>query len=457
MLWELIKKNMLLHRGKTIGEGKARMTYEEAVIFAEAFAQRLQAPCCGILCVSEMSAALALLSCLAAGVTAMPLSYRYGHLHCKRILEKIKPPMVITDTGGELHTVDIDGGEYIDDSENRPALLLCTSGTTGSPKGVMLSRENILTNLRDIEAYFEIDQWDKILILRPLYHCAVLTGEFLISLLKGLDIRFYSEKLDPSAVLELVRDHGITVLGGTPTLLQLLGRYALAGKAVSLRCIAVSGECLGKAGARHIRAAFPNALIYHVYGLTEASPRVAWLPPRYFDTFAEYVGLPLNSVEIKIADEQGKPLPLGQEGELCIRGRSVMTGYYREPEQTRRVLRGGWLHTGDMACIGENGFLRIRSRKDDMIIRAGMNIYPQEIENALKEDDRVEEVLAYGIKDELSGARIGLKVKGSFAGRDEVLALCREKLPPYERPAVIELVTQLPKNGSGKLLRGKIK
>lgn len=457
MIWNYIKKNMLVHQSKTITEGTASLTYDEAVIFAESFAKKLDAPCYAVLCQSEMSAALALLSCFAAGATAVPLSFKYGHIHCKRILEKIKPPFVLTDVGGELHVVDIDCGEYIDDPENRPAVIMCTSGTTGTPKGAMLSKENLLTNLCDIESYFNINCEDRILITRPLYHCAVLNGEFLISLVKGLDIRFSSEKFDPLTVIKLIREHDITVTGGTPTTFQMLGRYFnVKTDPIFLRCMVISGECLGGKCAQNIRSAFPNTQIYHVYGLTEASPRVSYLPPQYFDSFAEYVGFPLPSVQVKITDDNGDTLPLKSEGELCIRGKSVMVGYYQDEEMTKMALENGWLHTKDIAYIDENGFIKIKCRKDDMIIRAGMNIYPQEMENALKLDERVEEVLAYGVPDFISGEKIGLKVKGNFNNKEEIIDICRKKLPAYEFPAIIELVDEIPKNASGKVIRGKV-
>lgn len=457
MLWHYIRNNMLNHSGKTITDGRASLTYEEIVIYTENFAKKLDEPCYAILCQSEMSAALALLSCLAAGVTAVPLSIKYGEIHCKRILEKINPPFAISDAGGKLHIVDINCGKYVDKPEDRPAVIMCTSGTTGSPKGVMLSRKSLLTNLCDIDSYFDINNEDRILITRPLYHCAVLSGEFLISLVKGLDIVFHSKIFDPITIIKLIREHNITVMCGTPTMFQMLIRYFKITKdPLFLRCIAVSGECLGGECAQIIRAAFPDTQIYHVYGLTEASPRVSYLPPQYFDLFAEYVGLPLPSVQVKIVDDNGNTLPENTEGELCVRGGNLMTGYYQDADMTNKVLENGWLHTNDIASIDEHGFIRIKCRKDDMIIRAGMNIYPQEIENILKSDDRVEEVLAYGIHDAICGEKIGLKVKGNFKNKDELFNLCHEILPTFEIPTVIDLVDEIPKNGSGKIIRIKL-
>lgn len=133
-----------------------------------------------------------------------------------------------------------------------------------------------------------------------------------------------------------------------------------------------------------------------------------------------------------------------------------MLGYYAEKEKTQKVLKDGWLCTGDIACIGDSGFLKIKGRNDDLIIKAGMNIYPAEVEYELKRDSRVKEVLVYGF-DTISGKQIGMKIVGDFLSVDEVRKLCIEHLPLFQIPQVIELVDELPKNGSGKIIRGRIK
>lgn len=455
MLWQFIKNKMMQYPGSQISEENASMTYEEAVVFAESFAKRLRGPCYAILCQSELAASLAILSCLVAGVTAVPLSFRYGDRHIRNIVETVHPPFVITDAGGTLQIVDIDTGEYVQPQSQIPAVIMCTSGTTGKPKGAMLSQRNLLVNLCDIQSYFEVDAKDSILIARPLYHCAVLTGEWLLALSKGLDIRFYGESCNPMDMLSQIRAHDITVLCGTPTLLQLLARFAKRQhKPISLRHVVVSGEPLGNHGAARIREMLPDTRIYHVYGLTEASPRVAWLPPELFDTRSQWVGKILPSVQVAILDEQGRMLPANTEGELCVKGGNVMLGYYGDAALTAQVLQEGWLHTGDMAVMDEEGFLQVRGRKDHMIIRAGMNLYPQEIENALLADTRVEQVLAYGIEDEIRGQQIGLLVQGDFQSTEEISKLCGALLPPYAQPSAVQLVDKLPKNGSGKIIRG---
>ena len=274
MLWSYIKTKMLKHLNSRIGEGNETLTYEEAIIFAENYAKKLDGSCYAILCQTELMTALAILSCFAAGCTAIPMSYKYGDVHCKRIFDAICPPNAISDVDGKLKIVNIDVGKYCDKSEERPALIMCTSGTTGKPKGAMISKENLLTNVKDIETYFDIGDKDKILIARPLYHCAVLTGEFLSALVKGTDIIFYSGKVDPQKLINIIKTHQVSVMGGTPTLFQMIERMNRSKSSLaSLKNVVVSGESLCKSAAIKIREMVSEANIYHVYGLTEASDR----------------------------------------------------------------------------------------------------------------------------------------------------------------------------------------
>ncbi len=453
-LWNTLKKTMLEHPLRTVCEDESELSYRELIGAAEQLAGQLTGlSCCAILCTSELMAARALLACFAAGVTAVPLSKRYGEQHCRKILDKLSPPAVIIDDGGALLVKRAEAPSYQAPAVS-PALIMCTSGTTGEPKGAMLTEENILTNTADIAAYFDIGGQDTLLIARPLYHCAVLTGEFLTALMRGANIRFYSGVFNPPKLPEYIRRYGITVFCGTPTMLSLMRRFVRSGEELPLRRIAVSGECMSRETGLAIAEAFPGAEIYSVYGLTEAGPRVSYLPPELFGEYPDCVGVPLKSVKLKIVRENGTAANAGERGLLYVRGGNVMAGYYRDPEKTAAVLRDGWLCTGDIALITSKGLLKITGRNDDLIVKAGMNIYPQEIEGALKTDRRVHEVLAYGYASR-AGTQIGLKIAGDFTSVKEVKQLCARVLPPYQRPAKTDFVKELEKNGSGKIKRGE--
>ena len=453
-LWNYIKSNMLANENQTMSENDAHMTFEEVVIWAEQFSERLKnIHCCAILCSSEMAASMSLLACFAAGVTALPLSMRYGEIHCNKILNTIDPDAIIMDTNGKIVVYRIKDSQYIIPPEH-PAIIMCTSGTTGTPKGAMLSEKNIISNVEDITEYFDIDKRDTILISRPIYHCAVLSGELITALVKGCKIRFYSESFNPRRLLEIIQKYYITVFCATPTLISLIMRFKRNSNINTLKHLCISGECMGRELGIRIRNAFPHVNIYHVYGLTEACPRVSYLPPESFDDYPDCVGIPLKSVSIKILDHLGNPCSKNEEGILYVKGDNVMIGYYRDPKKTRNVFKDGWLCTGDVASINDKNFLKIKGRNDDLIIRSGMNIYPAEIESVLKGDDRVRDVFVYGIGGDLS-TEIAMKISGDFQSVSDVKQLCRERLPEFQIPSFIELVDELKKSASGKVIRKK--
>lgn len=450
-LWKYLKSRMQNNLGQEICEDAAAMSYEEMIIFAEEFAKKLKGiKCCAVLCQSQMAAGMALLSSFAAGVTALPLSQRYGEQHCCKILDTISPDVVITDSGGSFQIIRIEDSAYIQ-PDICPALIMCTSGTTGSPKGAMLTQANLITNISDIALYFDMDPSDTILIARPLYHCAVLTGEFLTALVKGVKIRFYSGAFNPELILKLLKDYSITAFCGTPTLLSMMARFKR--KTYDLKHISISGECMSFETGTRIAEAFPSADIYHVYGLTEACPRVSYLPPHMFREYADFAGFPLKSVSLKILSDDGTEVKKGEIGMLWVKGDNVMQGYYKNPEKTSEVLKDGWLCTGDLALFNTQGLLKIIGRSDDLIIRAGMNIYPQEIESALRIDPRVRELYVCGRHDDKFGVQIVLNIAGDFSDVSEVKELCRICLPAYQMPSKIYLQQALSKSGSGKIIR----
>ncbi len=454
MLWTEIKKRMLAHPEQIIEDEHASFTYKDIIIQVENLAEKLCNKRYAVLCKSEIHTGIAILACFAANATAIPLSHHYGDKHCERILKLTVPHYIITDSEENLC---IEAYDAVD--SNAPdancALIMCTSGTTGIPKGAMITEENLLSNLSDIDRYFDLRCSDKILIARPLYHCAVLTGEFLISLIKGTHICFYVAGFDPLSLMQKL-EKGITVMCATPTLLSklalVINRF---NKNIPLRLLVSSGECMTQEKASAIRKSFPDTRIMNVYGLTEASPRVAYLPPELFDKHSEFVGYPLHSISAKIVDEEGIELPNSVDGELIIKGPSIMTGYYRSPETSSIAIRNGWLHTGDIACMDKEGRISIKCRKDNMIIFAGINIYPQEIENALCEEPKITEILAYGARDRSGRQHIVINVVASDLCKEDIFEICRSRLPAYEQPTIINMVEHLPRNASGKLLRPK--
>ncbi len=438
MLYDFLKEHMLRYPNQIIANDTESMTYMELIAYAETLGKTLTKEKYGLLFDTDLDTAKALLACLYAGKTAVLLSKRYGEAHMQRIIETVKLSYLITENGVEQIADEQEECEDLSDV----ALVMCTSGTTGKPKGAMITHDNLITNITDISKYFGISNADHLLIARPLYHCAVLTGEFLISLCKGLRITFFAEGFAPAGILKRSKEQHVTVLCGTPTLLYHLSAMNLRfKKPLALKSIAVSGECITSTAAQMMRRAFPSTDIYNVYGLTEASPRVSYLSPKEFDSNPTSVGIPLSSLQARIVNN-----------ELLISGNSVMKGYYNNAEATAHAKQDGWLHTGDIAEMDKQGRIYIKCRKDNMIIRAGMNIYPQEIENALKEDKNISDVLAFGVKNDAVSERIHIKVVTSLS-KEEIYQVCRQRLLSYELPDVIEIVDEIPKNASGKVIR----
>ena len=451
ILWDYIKEKMLESPHSTVTEGGASMTFEELCIYAEHFSKRLTGSYYGIFCQSELAATMGLLACFAAGKPAIPMPTRYGEETYRKILDEADPPYVITDIAGELCALYMDPKTQCRFSKT-PAVILYTSGSTGVPKGAMLSGENIIANLEDIMTYLPLSQNDTFLISRPIYHSSVLTGELLVSLCKGTNVVFYSQSFHPANIIKLIKEKRVTAMGSTPTMMSSFARLCSKEKISAVKTLTISGECITEGISKQIRNAFPNADIFCGYGLTEASPRIAYLPSELFDVNPTSAGVVLPSVEVKILDEKGEEINDGRVGELLVKGPNVMIGYFRNSGKTRQVLKDGWLKTGDLALKGQDGLLYIKGRKDDMIIRAGMNVYPAEIENVLSSDSRVEKVLVYGYFDGTT-QQIGMKIKGDFKNKDEVIRLCRDMLPTYQVPSKIELTDKICDNPSGKKKR----
>ena len=475
MLWQHISQWLTRTPSATLSDEDGRLTYSGLLAAAHKHGAVLQAALpekakCAIDCVKNRNAAIAFLACWSAGMVPIPLSRQYGKRHCDNIIRTMEPDLVITDAPPEdsralmeyhLMTGKLkEGPGGLSDPELRDVgVILCTSGTTGDPKGTMLREEGLLQTIRHIADYYVLEPTDKILIARPLYHCSVLIGEFLVALCNGISIQFFDGAYNPISLAGSIERHSITVLGGTPTLCSQMASYVkLKGLSISLRRMTVSGECLSEQAARNIRDAFPKTAIYNVYGLTEAGPRVSWLPPELFDQCPGSVGIPLNATVVKVLDSAGtgREAAAGETGLIAVQSPSLMKGYYRKPELTRQVLRDGWLLTGDIGYIDPQGLLYVCSRADDLIIVGGMNIYPVEIENAIKSLPYIEAVVAYGIRGETGEAiAVDVVIADGFPGRSKrsIMRDFAGLLPGYQLPAYLNIVPALSRNATGKIVR----
>jgi long-chain acyl-CoA synthetase len=257
-----------------------------------------------------------------------------------------------------------------------PALYLYTSGTTGKPKGVVLTHRNLGQNVESCQSAGEFDQRDSFLCLLPFFHTYAITGTILLPLLSGCKMVLV-DRFHPLKVLKLIEDHSISVFLAIPSMYRVLAHTEGDFKLGSVRFPISGGEPLPVIVAEAFEKRF-GVPIFEGYGQTEASPVISLNVPgkRKLGT----VGLALPGVEIAIWDDDKKPLGVEAVGEIMVRGHSVMEGYYNLPDETSKTITSEWLHTGDLGKIDVDGFVTITGRKKDLIISAGENIYPREIE-----------------------------------------------------------------------------
>ena len=425
-IWTFLREKIVSHGDKlALVCGERKLTYSDLIRAVDLYITPGERSIVVADSPDKMENALTILRALAGGHIAVPLNREYGELYCERIHKRL-----------------VDISSPIDEDI---ALIMFTSGSSGAPKGVLLSHENIISNLLAIDKYFNINKSDRILIARPLMHAAVLVGEFFISLYKGSTIFLYTETLVPQRVVSYLERKNITVMCGTPTLFSLLCR-SVRGKKSPLRAIAVSGEILSEAVAEEMAKAFSEAEIYSVYGLTEAGPRVSYLPPDKFRDKPGSIGRPIDGVETKIVLPNGEKTPDCYHGRLFVKSPSIMRGYLENAELTARKIKDGWLDTGDIARVDTDGNLNIHGRADNMFIRGGMNIYPEEVENILLQNPRVTAALCYA-----EGDRLAVKLVGELTASEAREAV--KILPNFMRPSSVEVVESLPSTASGKKKR----
>ena len=333
-----------------------------------------------------------------------------------------------------------------------PALYLYTSGTTGRPKGVVLTHDNLIANVESCQRAGDFDHRDSFLCLLPFFHTYAITGTFLLPLLSGSKMVLV-DRFHPTKVLGLIQEHKISVFLAIPSMYRVLAITEGNFDVSSVRFPISGGEPLPMAIAEAFERRF-KVPIFEGYGQTEAAPVVTLNRPdgRKPGT----IGRSVPGVEVAIWDEQNRVLPTGEIGEIMVRGRNVMPGYHHLPEETAKTITNGWLHTGDLGKLDEEGFAVITGRKKDLIISAGENIYPWEIEEALSQHPKVKEAAVIGVKDQVRG-----EVPKAFViARDvmtvdekELRAFCRENLANYKVPKYFEVVPDLPRTPTGKVLK----
>ena len=344
------------------------------------------------------------------------------------------------------------------------AFLQYTGGTTGVSKGAMLQNRNMVANMLQARAwvkpFFDESRREVIITPLPLYHIFSLTANCLVFMSVGAENILIPNPRDiPGFVKELAK-HKFTALTGVNTLFNALVNNPDFGKLdfSSLRITLGGGMAVQEAVAKKWKEVTGTPLI-EAYGLTETSP-AATINPLDLPAYNGSIGLPISSTEVMLRDDAGKEVPLGQPGEICIRGPQVMAGYWQRPDETAKVMdKDGWFATGDVGVMDEKGFVRIVDRKKDMILVSGFNVYPNEIEGVVAGHPGVLECAAVGVPDEKSGEAVKLFIvkKDPALTADDVKKYCREHLTNYKCPRDVEFRTDLPKTNVGKILRRELR
>jgi long-chain acyl-CoA synthetase len=343
--------------------------------------------------------------------------------------------------------------QLIDCDAQATAAILYSSGTTGFPKGVELTQYNIDSNVSTCAKYAAYTDADKIALFLPLFH--VYGQNFIMNacVRSGACLVMF-RRFVPDVVLNAIGDEGVTMFFGVPTifialLAMDLSPYNLSSIRIEMSAAATMPEEISKRWTEKF-----GRPIYEGYGLTECSPFAC-----YNDLVAHRfgsVGRAVENFELAIRDEAGQEVPRGTWGEIVIKGPGVMKGYWNKPEETRQALRDGWLHSGDIGRMDDDGYVFIVDRVKDMINVSGFKVWPAEVEQYLYKIEAIQEVAVYGLAHPEKGEQVAIAIvtkPGRMLKVEEVMAYCKENLAAYKYPALVEILPALPKSATGKILK----
>ncbi|MBL8298776.1 MAG: long-chain-fatty-acid--CoA ligase [Rhodanobacteraceae bacterium] len=343
------------------------------------------------------------------------------------------------------------------------AFLQYTGGTTGVAKGAMLTHGNLVANMQQASSWIGVNAKlgeEVIITALPLYHIFALTANGLVFMkFGGLNYLITNPRDMPGFVKELSSVR-FTAITGVNTLFNgLLNTPGFEKIDFSRLHLTLGGGMAVQRAVAERWKKVTGVTLVEAYGLTETSP-AACMNPLTLPEYNGSIGLPISSTEVSIQDDNGNLLPIGETGELCVRGPQVMKGYWKRPEETAKILTdNGWLHTGDIARMDENGYVYVVDRKKDMILVSGFNVYPNEIEDVVAAHPGVLEVAAIGIPDDKSGEAVKIVVvrKDPALTADDLRQHCKTNLTGYKQPRHIEFRDSLPKSNVGKILRRELR
>ncbi len=333
------------------------------------------------------------------------------------------------------------------------AFIVYTSGTTGRPKGAMLTHGNLLHNVDGCRQVLQAVSFDRFVVLLPMFHSFMLCVGILLPMLVGGSVVLVKSIHPPKNVIQEIIDRQATLLPAIPQFFRALANAPLPEN-LPLRLCVSGAAPLPLEVLKEFTTKVPVPLL-EGYGLSEASPVVS-MNPIQGPWKAGSIGLPIPNVEMSVQDESGRHLPVGETGEICVRGGNVMKGYWNRPDETARAMREGWLLTGDIGRRDADGYYYITDRKKDMLLVNGINVYPREIEEIIYQFQGVKEAAVIGVPDARKGEQpVAFVAPQQGAALDEkaLLHFIRGKLADYKVPRRVVVMDSLPRNATGKILK----
>lgn len=350
--------------------------------------------------------------------------------------------------------------DVVDRADDDTAVILYTSGTTGSPKGAALTHVNLNSNQQvTCETLVRLSEDDVVMGCLPLFHVFGMTAALNTSVASGATLTLIP-RFDPAKALEVIERDKVTVFEGVPTMYSALlaaAAHAPSADLSTLRLCVSGGASLPVEVLRKFEERF-SAMILEGYGLSETSPVASFNHPDA-ERKPGSIGTAIKGVEMAVFDENDTEVPQGEIGEIVIRGDNIMRGYWNKPDDTAAAIRDGWFHSGDLARRDEDGYFYIVDRKKDMILRGGLNVYPREVEEVLYEHPAVAEAAVVGVPHETLGEEVAAFVvlaEGASAEPEELSVWVKDRLAAYKYPRQVTVIPALPKTATGKILKREL-